>query len=85
MAQAAYHVPTQGVLFEVVQSANRRYGVVTVPSSDGKRSYRVDVTNGRCDCPAWKFQKGHAKACKHLRAMGFTDLVREPTDFSKEL
>jgi hypothetical protein len=85
MAQAAYQVPTQGVLFEVVQSANRRYGVVTVPSSDGKRNYRVDVTNGRCDCPAWKFQKGHTKACKHLKAMGFSDLVREETDFSKVL
>jgi len=49
------------------------YGVVEVPSeSVSGKTYRVDVTNGRCDCPAWKFQKGHDHLCKHLRQLGWS-------------
>lgn len=74
MAQTQYELFTTPK-FEVVSTRSQTYGVVTLPSSDGKREYRVDVTNGRCSCPAWKFQKGHAKPCKHLRALGYKERV----------
>jgi predicted nucleic acid-binding Zn finger protein len=38
--------------------------------------YRVDLINGRCSCPAWKFQKGGARLpCKHLRGLGFLNVL----------
>jgi hypothetical protein len=78
MSQVQYQLFPEKTRFEVVKAGekgNRQaYGVVTIPSSDGKREYRVDVSNGRCDCPAWKFSKTR-QTCKHLRAMGFVDLV----------
>lgn len=45
--------------------------------SSATTTYRVDITYGRCSCPAWKFQKGVRKPCKHLRELGFT-LYEEP-------
>ena len=93
MAQAQ-QVQTQYTLpftpkFEVVRGRTQaqNYGVVTVPSSNGKTEYRVDVTNGRCSCAAWKFQRKHNKACKHLKALGFVDLVAtsKTTNFEVEL
>jgi predicted nucleic acid-binding Zn finger protein len=39
-------------------------------------TYKVDTVNGRCSCPAWKFQRGgERKPCKHLRAMGFNAVL----------
>ncbi len=54
------------------------YDVIEVVSeSNPKRSYRVDVINGRCSCPAWIFQRGRIKQpCKHLRSLGF----KQPTN-----
>jgi len=51
------------------------YAVVEVPSErDPSKKYRVDVSQGRCSCPAWSFQKGGVrKPCKHLRALGFVE------------
>ena len=44
-------------------------------SSNPNKYYIVDITNGRCDCPAWKFQRNGREPCKHLRALGFTRLM----------
>lgn len=52
--------------------------VVEVRSkSNPNKTYRVDLTNGRCSCPAWKFiKKGttERRPCKHLRALGYVAL-----------
>lgn len=59
---------------EVVNPKNRApYAVFTVPSSSSTKEYRVDVTNGRCSCPSWKFQRGSRKPCKHLRGFGYPE------------
>ena len=63
---------------DFVTYQNRSYAVMVIGSSDGKREYRVDVTNGRCSCPAWKFAKpdlsGQRKPCKHLRQFGYVEV-----------
>lgn len=55
--------------------------VVEVRSkSNPNKNYRVDLTNGRCSCPAWIFQKGGVrKPCKHLRELGYEELKTEIT------
>lgn len=63
---------------EFVTYGKQAYAVMVIGSSDGKREYRVDVTNGRCSCPAWKFAKpdpytGKRRPCKHLRQFGYTE------------
>jgi hypothetical protein len=64
---------TQVLKSEVVSRGNERYTVVLVPSSTNPdKMYRVDVVGRRCDCPGWKFSKGHQTVCKHLRALGIT-------------
>lgn len=51
--------------------------VVEVPSSSNPdKKYRVDLTQGRCSCPAWIHQKAGRKPCKHLRALGFYDYTQ---------
>lgn len=56
--------------------------VVEVNSMTSSKVYRVDLTYGRCSCPAWIYQKGGGrKPCKHLRALGFEenmDVSRQP-------
>lgn len=56
------------------------WDVIEVPSeSNPAKTYRVDVTNGRCSCPAWKFQKdGERNICKHLRKLGFKQIIDAP-------
>lgn len=58
------------------------WDIVKVASeSNPNKLYTVDVTFGRCDCPAWKFQKvgadGIRKPCKHLKALGFRAVLPE--------
>lgn len=54
-----------------------QYGwdVVKVASkSNPSKLYTVDVTHGRCDCPAWVHARavnGLKPPCKHLRSLGF--------------
>ena len=49
--------------------------VVEVNGSKPGRKYRVDLTNGRCSCPAWIYQKGgRRQPCKHLRALGYVEI-----------
>lgn len=44
--------------------------VVLVSSErDGRKWYRVDVANKRCNCPNFLFRlQGTRKRCKHLKA-----------------
>lgn len=55
--------------------------VVEVPSkSNPAKNYKVDLTHGRCSCPAWVFQKGGGrKPCKHLIELGYKEMV-EPVE-----
>lgn len=63
---------------EVRKDGSNLYTVLMVPSdSNPKIEYTVDVTNGRCSCPAWKFQRGVRKTCKHLNRVGFAPKVEE--------
>ena len=59
------------------QATPNGWDIVEVPSSSNpEKKYRVDVTLGRCSCPAWVFQKGSTRnLCKHLRALGFKQLI----------
>lgn len=61
------------------------WDIVEVTSrSNPNVKYTVDMTHGRCSCPAWKFQKGgERKPCKHLKALGFKQ-VMQATDFVAE-
>jgi len=65
---------------EFVTRNKEAYAVLTIGSSDGSKEYRVDVTNGRCSCPGWKFAKvnmatGFRKPCKHLNQFGYKQSV----------
>jgi hypothetical protein len=56
---------------EIVVRHGETYAVVTVTSaSNPNTTYRVDVMNQRCSCPAWTFSR-ERKPCKHLLALGF--------------
>lgn len=55
--------------------------VIEVPSSRGDKKYRVDLTYGRCSCPAWVYQKGGGrKPCKHLKALGYVEYNDSPVE-----
>jgi hypothetical protein len=63
---------------EIVTRGKSTYAVFTVPSSNGKSEYRVDVTNGRCSCKGWTLKKadpitGKRTPCKHLRQFGYSE------------
>ena len=45
--------------------------IVDIPSTTSERVYRLDIIGRRCSCPAWKFQKGGRKECKHLKLYGY--------------
>lgn len=67
------HATTNKTLFH--KPTEYGWDIVEVKSkSDPSKKYRVDITFGRCSCPAWKFSKpvdGVRQPCKHLRALGF--------------
>jgi hypothetical protein len=61
-------------LTEVVRTKSTQYTVLEVASTSNPNvKYRVDITNGRCSCPAWKFKRGGRTLCKHLLALGATE------------
>lgn len=66
------------------------WDIVEVKSeSNPNKKYRVDMTHGRCSCPAWIFQKtkfGETRAiCKHLQALGFKQLIEaKEMDFQEK-
>jgi hypothetical protein len=73
-----FSIPFELLDTEVVIRAAESYTVVVIASSKGDKEYRVDVTNGRCSCPGWKFAKadpstGLRKHCKHLRQFGYSE------------
>lgn len=62
-----------------VPSVNGKPVIIEIPSSNGKSTYKLDLSQGRCSCPAWVFSynkngKTGRACCKHLLAYGFTDL-----------
>lgn len=67
--------------------------VVEVHSkSNPNRMYRVDLTNGRCSCPAWVFKKGERTPCKHLRDLGYVPMqskdmqvIEKPVEENKQV
>jgi hypothetical protein len=60
------------------------WDIVLVPSeSNPARSYRVDVTHGRCNCPAWTHQKGDRWPCKHLKSLGFKYFIGGDVEVSQ--
>lgn len=72
------HATTNKVLFTKGTAAG--YDTVQARSKTNPNvTYTVDMTNGRCSCPAWKFQKqgsdGRRNPCKHLKSFGFSRLV----------
>lgn len=58
--------------------------VVEVKShSNPNKVYRVDLTHGRCSCPAWT-RTFPRKPCKHLRELGYYEAVEmEVTEKAK--
>jgi hypothetical protein len=72
------HATTNKVLF--TKATDNGWDVVQVRSSSNpSKTYTVDMTHGRCSCPAWIFQKtklGETRAtCKHLKKLGFKQLI----------
>jgi len=72
-------------IFSNAKNADGSCIVVEVKSkSNPNKMYRVDLTNGRCSCPAWIHAKGGIrKPCKHLRELGFVEMptiteIQEP-------
>lgn len=62
-----------------VPSVRGKPVIIEIPSSNGKSTYKLDLSQGRCSCKAWIF--GYNKngrtgrtVCKHLRMFGYTDL-----------
>lgn len=82
----------ESTIFSDAVGADGKAIVVEVRSmSNPNKMYRVDLTNGRCSCPAWIYQKGGVrKPCKHLRALGYFEVqpmemqVAEPKKTSKK-
>lgn len=84
---------------EIFSSATNLDGsaiIVPVRShSNPNKEYKVDLTHGRCSCPAWIHQKGGVrKPCKHLRSLGYSEIVevmdvqepvKSPTQSVKEV
>lgn len=75
MSQARLIIKTEVVPARGNQAA---YGVFTVPSDSRPGvQYRVDITNGRCSCPAWTNARagsgGKRRLCKHLIGAGYRD------------
>jgi len=70
------HATTKRQLF--TKSTEHGWDIVRTPSRSAKgKFYTIDVTHGRCSCPAWIFQKGGERLpCKHLKALGFTRVVQ---------
>jgi hypothetical protein len=61
-----------------VPAVNGKSVIIDVPSSDGSKTYRLDLTLGRCSCRGWTMhakKSGGRACCKHLRAYGFSDIL----------
>jgi hypothetical protein len=59
-----------------VPMVNGKPTVIEIPSSNGKKTYKLDLTLGRCSCPGWTMhcKDGQRHTCKHLRQYGYTDV-----------
>lgn len=52
--------------------------------SNPDKFYNVDLTHGRCSCPAWTRQKGVRRPCKHLKDLGFQSVFTEDVPSPKQ-
>jgi len=52
--------------------------------SNPNRFYNVDLTHGRCSCPAWTHRRGPRVPCKHLLDLGYTSLFQEDVESLKQ-
>lgn len=77
------YAETNRVLF--TKGTEHGWDIVKVKSkSNPNVEYTVDMTHGRCSCPAWKFQKGgERKPCKHLKALGFKQVMAPVADIKE--
>lgn len=84
MGQLRVYAETNRHLF--TKATEHGWDTVQVKSkSNPNVSYTVDVTLGRCSCPAWKFQKGgDRKPCKHLLSLGFKQVMPNIVDFKEK-
>lgn len=65
----------ESTVFSTVPNADGSPVIVEVASrSNPDKKYRVDLTNGRCSCPGWIFQRGHRSPCQHLKDLGYYDV-----------
>lgn len=61
-----------------VPAVQGRSVIIEIPSdSNPNKIYRVDLTLGRCSCPGWTMhsKNGNRKPCKHLKALGYTEIT----------
>jgi hypothetical protein len=63
---------------EGAKASPHGWDIVMVPSdSNPSKFYTIDITHGRCSCPAWIHQKGGQRyPCKHLQRLGFKYLIQ---------
>ena len=73
----------ESVIFSDATNEDGSAIVIEVASkSNPNKKYRVDLTHGRCSCPAWIHQKGDRKPCKHLRDLGYSEIFN-PMDIQE--
>ena len=62
-----------------VPAVNGKSTIIEIQSSSGTKTYKVDLTLGRCSCPGWTMhsKNGDRTPCKHLKAFGFVKLARQ--------
>jgi len=50
--------------------------------SNPNKFYTVDLTHGRCSCPAWIYSRNKADGlrptCKHLKGLHFREIMNMP-------
>lgn len=59
-----------------VPLVNGKSTIIEIPSSSGKKTYKLDLSLGRCSCLGWTMhcKNGHRKPCKHLLAYGYSGI-----------
>ena len=61
---------------EVPLVAGKSVIIEVTSSSNPNKTYKVDLTLGRCSCLGWTrhAKNGERKPCKHLRELGYVSL-----------
>ena len=72
-------VYAESVVFSTATNQDGSNIVIKVPSnSKPGKFYDVDLTAGRCSCPAWVFKKVRVP-CVHLKSLGYYDVQQAAT------